>query len=460
MNHIQKLSNSSIEYLSPEALKANPRNARTHSKKQIRQVAKSIKQFGFIIPVVVDENDILQAGHARVEAAKFLGLAMVPVIRVSHLSEAEKRAYMLADNKLAENAGWDRAMLAIELSELALLLPELEFDLTITGFDVGEIDQINVDHSVLPPPKSDDGGDDDIPAVSPYPVSQRGDLWLLGPHRVACGDARSALDIDALMQGDKARVAFLDPPYNVRIEGHVQGRGAIKHDEFAFASGEMSSIEFKGFLNAGVSQAARVSCDGAVHYICMDWRHVRELLDAAEDIYSSQLNVCVWVKTSAGLGSFYRSQHEFVYVFKVGDAPHRNGVELGRHGRSRSNVWTYAGVNAFKAGGREELAWHPTVKPLAMVADALRDCSLRGEIVLDTFLGSGTTLMAAEKVGRVCRGLDYEPKYVDVAIKRWQAFTKLEAIHAVTGKTFAETAEAQNLERASNILDQASNDLG
>ena len=164
--------------------------------------------------------------------------------------------------------------------------------------------------------------------------------------------------------------------------------------------------------------------------------------------------MCVWVKTSAGQGSFYRSQHELIFVYKVGDAPHRNAVELGRHGRSRSNVWTYAGANAFKASGREELSWHPTVKPLAMVADALRDCSLKGEIVLDTFLGSGTTLMAAEKVGRICRGLDYEPKYIDVAIKRWQAYTKLEAIHAETGKTFAETAEARKVDVDPLSLDE------
>jgi DNA modification methylase len=264
-------------------------------------------------------------------------------------------------------------------------------------------------------------------------------LWRLGEHRVGCGDARTTADIDLLMQDDKARMAFLDPPYNVPIHGHVQSRGAVQHEEFAFASGEMTELEFVIFLRETLSQAARVSENGALHYACMDWRHSGELLSATKGCYSSLINVCIWVKSNPGLGSLYR-QNECVFVFKVGEKPHRNGVELGRHGRNRSNVWNYQGANAFKTGGREELSWHPTVKPVALVADAMRDCTVKGEIVLDAFLGSGTTLMAAERTGRRCRGLEYEPKYVDVAIKRWLAWTKSEAVCATTGKTFDEIA--------------------
>lgn len=422
------------------SVKPNPRNARTHSKAQIREIARSIEQFGFMNPVLVDEDGMALAGHGRLRAALLLGMTTIPVVRFDHLSDAEKRAYALADNKIAEKAGWDREILAIELGELAVLLPELEIDIPITGFEVGEIDAIQSDLAPTPPPKSGDIDDETIPEPPPRPTTRRGEMWLLGPHRLLCGDARSQTDLDFLMRGDLARMAFLDPPYNVSIQGHVQSRGAVPHDEFAFASGEMSESEFVDFLKATLTQAARVSLDGALNYVCMDWRHIGELTRAGKSCYSALKNVCVWAKTNPGQGSLYRSQHVLIFVFKVGDAPHRNGVVLGRHGRSRSNVWSYSGASAFKAGGRAELAWHPTVKPVAMVADAMRDCTVMGDIVLDSFLGSGTTLMAAERVGRVCRGLEYEPKYVDVAIRRWQAWTKLEAICATTGRSFDEIA--------------------
>jgi DNA modification methylase len=453
-SHIPKFDPAVYEHVPIDSLKPNPRNARTHPKKQIRELANCVQFVGFINPLIIDENGMVLAGHGRWEAAKTLKMKTVPVLRFENLNEAQKRAYALADNKLSEKAGWDYEILSIELGDAAVFLSDHNFDVTITGFEIGEIDAIINDRAKEPSPKGDEIDDGGIPALSKHPVTRRGDMFVLGPHRLLCGDARSLADIDLLMQGDKARMAFLDPPYNVRIRGHVGGRGAIKHDEFAFASGEMSPSEFIAFLGESLGQAARVSVDGALHYVAMDWRHLHELRAASKDCYSAQLNLCVWAKTSPGQGSLYRSQHELISVFKVGEAPHRNGVELGRHGRSRSNLWSYSGANSFKAGGLEELAWHPTVKPVAMVADAMRDCTMKGEIVLDTFLGSGTTLIAAERIGRVCRGVEYEPKYVDVAIQRWQAWTKLEAICAATGKTFDELAAERSASTGSDGAEQ------
>ncbi len=270
-------------------------------------------------------------------------------------------------------------------------------------------------------------------------ISKPGDLWQLGNHRLLCGDARNKDHVSRLMGGDRADVSFTDPPYNLRIKG-VVGRGRVKHGEFAMASGEMSCAEFTAFLKEALGIAADVSRDGAVHYVCMDWRHVAELIEAGRKVYGEMLNLAVWVKSNAGQGSFLRSQHELIGVFRVGDGKHLNNIQLGRHGRSRSNVWRYAGVNTFRAGRMDELAAHPTVKPVAMVADALKDCTRRGEIVLDTFAGAGTTILAAERVGRRAYAIELEPKYVGVAIKRWQAFTRRDVIHAETGQTFEEVA--------------------
>ncbi len=270
-------------------------------------------------------------------------------------------------------------------------------------------------------------------------VSKPGDLWQLGNHRLLCGDTRNRGHVDRLMGGERADASFTDPPYNVRVKDIV-GRGRVKHGEFAMASGEMSRSDFIAFLEETLGLAAGVSRDGAVHYVCMDWRHIGELIEAGREVYSEMLNLVVWAKSNAGQGSFYRSQHEFIGVFRVGDAQHLNNVELGRHGRSRSNVWSYAGVNTFRAGRMDELAAHPTVKPVGMVADALKDSTRRGDIVLDPFSGAGTTILAAERVGRRAYALELEPKYVDVTIRRWQAFTRRDAVHAETGQTFDEVA--------------------
>lgn len=425
-----------IQLRSPETLKPNSRNARTHSKKQIAQIAESIRTYGFTVPLLIDGDGLIIAGHGRLEAAKLLGLRGVPVIVLEGLSEAKKRALLLADNKLAENAGWNRETLAVELPELAELLIDEDLDISITGFEPVEIDQIITDFEA----DSTDPADTIESAwQSAQVVSKPGDLWQLGNHRLLCGDSRNRDHLDRLMGRECAAMAFLDPPYNVRIKGIV-GRGRMKHGEFAMASGEMSQSDFVAFLEATLGAAAAVSRNGAVHYVCMDWRHISELIEAGHEVYGEMLNLVVWAKSNAGQGSFYRSQHELIGVFRVGEGKHLNNVELGRHGRSRSNVWHYAGVNTFTNGRMDELSAHPTVKPVAMVADALKDCTRRGDGVLDSFSGAGTTILAAERVGRRAYALELEPKYVDVAVRRWQAFTRRDAVHADTGQTFEEVA--------------------
>jgi DNA modification methylase len=425
-----------IELICLDAIKPNPRNAHTHPKKQIRRLADNIGTFGFTVPVIIDETSTLLAGHCRFEAAKLSCLEQIPAIRLRGLSEAKKRALLLADNKIAEGAGWDRERLAIELPELTELLIAESLDISITGFEPVEIDTLVSDFE-----ESATDPADDIQAdwLSLAPVSQPGDVWQLGPHRLLCGDARDTVNLDRLLGDEQAAMAFLDPPYNVKIAS-VVGRGRTKHSEFAMASGEMSRQEFVGFLSESLGNAATHSCAGAVHYVCIDWRHVGELREAGQQTYGEMLNLVVWVKSNAGQGSFYRSQHELIGVFRVGDAPHLNNVKLGRHGRSRSNVWRYPGVNSFRAGRIDELSAHPTPKPVALAADAMKDCTRRRDIVLDTFCGSGTTLMAAERVGRRAYCLELEPRYVDVTVRRWQAFTRRDAVHVETGGTFDERA--------------------
>lgn len=429
-----------IEWAPIAKIRPNPRNARTHSKKQIRQIAASIRKFGFLNPLIVDDANMILAGHGRLEAARLEGMAHAPIVQFGHLSEAQKRAYVIADNKLAEQAGWDRELLSIELGELIELLPIEGLDLSITGFETGEIDLLLADmaSSRLSP-------DDAVPAVPESAVSRRGDLWLLGKHRLLCGDSREPEAFVRAMGGAHAAAVFTDPPYNLRVRA-IGGRGRVRHAEFAFASGEMSEAQFRGFLSQTLMNGVRVSAEGAVHYVCIDWRHVSELIGAARDLYGDLLNLVVWVKSNAGQGSFYRSQHEFIGVFRVGEEPHRNNVALGRFGRNRSNVWTYAGVNTFGKGRMDALAAHPTVKPVALIADALLDCTARGDVVLDQFMGSGTTILAAEKVARVAVGVEYEPRYVDVAILRWQRLTKLEATLAGDGRSFEEVGAARAIE--------------
>lgn len=413
-----------------------PRNARTHSRKQLRQIANSIERFGFTNPVLIDDDGQIIAGHGRVEAAKLLGLKHVPTLTLSHLSPAERRAYMLADNKLALNAGWDPDLLAQELQELI----DIDFDLDLTGFSLAEIDMV-LDDAREANPETRDAPEDAVPEPSGIVVTQRSDLWKLGEHYLLCGDARDPADFASIMQGCKADLVFTDPPYNVKIDGNVCGLGSVKHREFAFASGEMSETEFTRFLTDTLGNAASVMRDGAIAFVCMDWRHMGELLVAGRQVFTELKNMVVWNKTNAGMGTFYRSKHELIFVFKHGTATHTNTFGLGDSGRYRTNVWDHAGISSIGGKRDEELAMHPTVKPVALVADAIRDCSRRGELILDCFAGSGTTLIAAEKTGRRARIIEYDPAYCDTIIRRWQAFTGRNAVNAASGDAFAALEE-------------------
>jgi DNA modification methylase len=425
-----------VEYTRVGDLRPYPNNARTHSRKQIRQIANSITRFGFCNPVLIDDDRQIIAGHGRVEAAKQLGIDAVPTCRLSHLTEADKRAYILADNKLAEKAGWDRQLLAIELQGLI----ELDFEIELTGFEMPEIDVILEDAAEATGIAS--GPEDVVPQYSSGPaVTQTGDRWILGDHRLLCGDARDQAAYDRLLEGAKAEFVFTDPPYNVVVDGNICGLGRIRHREFAMGSGEMSEAEFTAFLQTVFDRLAENTIDGSIHDICMDWRHMPEMLAAGRKVYSELKNLCVWNKSNAGMGSFYRSKHELVFVWTSGTAAHINNFELGQHGRNRTNVWDYAGVNTMRAGRLEELAMHPTVKPVALVADAIKDCSRRGGLVLDPFCGSGTTLIAAERTGRKACALEIDPPYVDVAVRRWQTYTGKPALLAATGETFENIEE-------------------
>lgn len=401
-----------VVYRTPASLTPDPRNARTHPKRQIAQIIASIGAFGFTNPILADEAGVVIAGHGRLRAAKEMGLDQVPVIELAGLSEAQKKALRLADNKIALNAGWDLEILKLELADLAL--PDIDIDLSLTGFSPGEIDVVLSEAS--------DPDDEVIPAVPVAPRVQAGDIWQLGEHRVGCGDGRDRAFLARLIgEGEQIACAFLDPPYNVKINGHANAKG--RHREFAMASGEMSTVEFRSFLAETLGACASVSRDGAVHFICMDWRHMEDVIEATRGLYGELLNICVWNKSNAGMGSLYRSKHEMVFVYRLGTVPHTNNVELGRHGRNRTNVWDYASVNSMRGSRREDLALHPTVKPVAMVADAICDVTRQGERVLDIFLGSGTSLIAAERVGRAFRGLDIDPAYVDLAMTRWSELT-------------------------------------
>jgi DNA modification methylase len=352
----------------------------------------------------------------------------VPTLRIGHLSDQDKRAFIIADNRLAEKAGWDPEILAIELQGLI----ELDFDVGTIGFSIPEVEMILDAAS----PPANNTADDEIPNVTPNRIiTKPNDLWILGEHRLICGDARRRESFTTLLAGKAAQLVFVDPPYNVRIR-EVSGKGRIKHREFVQASGEKTSAQFAKFLEDALGLLAEHSTDGAIHFVCMDWRHQDEMLTAGWRVYRELKNLVVWNKTNSGMGSFYRSQHELIFVWKHGRGKHINNIELGRHGRNRSNVWTYAGTNVFGADRLDEVAMHPTVKPVALVADAIRDRSRRGDLVLDSFGGSGTTLIACERTNRQARLVEVDPIYCDQIVRRWQKLTGRKAVQAVTGVEF------------------------
>jgi DNA modification methylase len=396
---------------------------------QLDKLTRAISDFGFLIPILIDGRNAIIAGHARLVAAKLLGLPEIPCIRADHLTEAQKRTFTIVDNRLAEDATWDFQLLAKELK----FLQGEGIDLQTSGFDIPEIEMI-LDAG---DPEPSSAEDDRIPDLAPNrAVTKLNDLWLLGDHRLFCGDARRRESFVTLLSGGVARLAFVDPPFNVKIRGHVSGKGRVQHREFAQASGEKTTAQFTKFLEDSLGMLAEHSTDGSIHFVCSDWRHLDELLIAGRRVYRELKNLVVWTKSNAGMGSFYRSQHELIFVWKNGRAKHINNFELGQHGRHRTNVWSYPGANAFSAGRLEHLSMHPTVKPVALVADAIRDCSRRGDLVLDPFGGSGTTLIACEETHRKARLIELDPLYCDVTVRRWQKLTGLKAKHAVTGVEF------------------------
>jgi len=408
-----------------------PDHARRHPAAQIRDLARSIETFGFNTPVLIDEENRLLAGHARVEAVKRLGWDIVPAVRVTDLTEAEKRAFVLADNRLAERATWDEALLAENFQILDGL--DLEFDLDLTGFATTEIDRL-LGLDIV------DAADEEgaLATLGTGPgVSRPGDLWQLGEHRLLCGDALEAASYATLLGDLRSRMVLTDPPYNVRAR-HIGRTAADVHGNFVAGAGEMDDAGFVDFLAAMFGHARRVSVDGALAYVFMDWRHAWHVLEAGRRVFDELKMICVWDKGAGGLGSLYRSQHELVFLFKAGRAAHVNNVDLGRNGRNRTNVWSHAGANGLgglieDATRAETLATHPTVKPVKLLADAILDVSRRGEIVLDPFLGSGSTLIACERVGRRCFGMELDPRYVDVTLRRWRSYTGEEPVHAATG---------------------------
>ena len=422
-----------------DELRPDPRNPRRHTRAQIRAIAASIAAHGFNAPILIDKNNRIIAGHGRAEAAKLLGLTHVPIVCLDHLSEAQARAYMLADNKLTDRSTWDDAVLAVHLKELSEIA--LDFDLEATGFELPEIDLRIQSLEGL------DGRDDvDEFALATGPaVSRQRDLWMMNGHRLLCGDALETSSYELLLGEDKASAVFADPPYNLKIEGNVCGKGSIKHREFAMASGEMTVAQFADFLSMHFKIMASRTRPGALLYVCMDWRHVDELLAARKVAELELINLCIWVKTNGGMGSLYRSRHELVFVLRNGGVQHLNNVQLGRFGRNRTNVWHYPGVNSFARKGKEnELLLHPTVKPVALVADAMLDATARGDIVLDPFLGSGTTILAAERTGRRCCGIEIDPLYVDTAVQRWERATGHRARDA-SGTPFAQVKAERGL---------------
>ena len=439
MAEIIALGRLVILYVALSVLVLDPRNPRQHSARQIKQIARSIEAFGFVVPLLIDCHNRIVAGAGRYLAAQLLGMDVVPIIRLELLTEAQLKAFRIADNRLSEMASWSDQLLAETLSELSEL--DLDFSIEATGFTMAEIDLKIEGLNAI----GDDGSDpaDQLPTpTGQFAIGKSGDIWHLGRHVLLCGSALSEESFLALLGIKRAQIVFADHPYNIPIEGNTSGHGRIQYRDFTMAVGELDAVEFTSFLTRSCALMAKYSTDGSIHFLCMDWRHLAELLEAGRLAYSELKNCCVWDKGSGGLGSFYRSAHELVLVFKNGSASHRNNLQLGQYGRNRTNVWHYPRVNSFGRQSDEGdlAALHPTLKPVAMVADAILDCSARGDIVLDPFLGSGTTLIAAERVGRCCYGMEIDPIYVDTIIQRWQAFTGDKATHAITGRYFDDLA--------------------
>jgi DNA modification methylase len=417
-----------------ERIKPYAAQARVHNKRQIKKIKKLIRHYGQVIPILIDREGVIVDGHAVWQAMRELGSGEIAAIVVANRTEPEIKALRLALNRIPRDAAWENERLRDELEQLV----NLSFDLELTGFDAVEIDQLfEVD---VPKLNIAEEGEQ-LPIPHGPAITAVGDIWACGCHHIGCGDAHDQAFVDKISKGLRAQMCFIDPPYNVPIAGFASGKGRARHREFVKAVGELNTDQFIAFLAESLAVLRQSACDGALIFACMDWRHVYELLAAGRQCDLELINICIWAKPNAGMGSLYRSQHELVCVFRAGSTRHTNNVELGRHGRNRSNLWTYRGLNSFGANREELLASHPTVKPVLMIADAIRDVTKRGDPVLDTFLGSGSTVMAAQETGRVGIGMDLDPLYVDVAVRRWQTHTRCDAIHAETGEYFDDRAK-------------------
>ncbi len=422
-----------IEYIELGCLQTASRQFKRHTERKLEKLANFITVSKVITPLLINKLNQILSGHARYEVCKRMGFEKIPVIRLEHMDENLQRAFILAENQFAAYADIDKSLVAEEIQYLLSVVGNYNLDIADLGFTTGEID------FYIGKPEIGDAGADLQPPAEELVTTKLGDLWHLGLHRLFCGDSRSEASFDVLCDGLLAAMVFSDPPYNVQIGGHAGGKGSIHHPEFAMASGEMSDQQFQEFLYQSFDMCRRYTVDGSIHFVCMDWRHHEDIGLSARKAGYELKNICVWVKDIGGMGSLYRSRHELVFVYKSGAAKHINNIELGKHGRNRTNVWEAPGVNSFN-GRQSDLLLHPTVKPVSLVADAIMDCSNRGDIILDPFGGSGTTLVAAEQTSRVARLIEISPQYCDVIIRRWQTIAGKEALHGKTGKSFNQTA--------------------
>lgn len=425
-----------------DQLKDAERRARRTSPGQLERVTRTVAQFGFLKPVLITSSGEIVDGHILVEVARRMRLPDMECAIIDHLSEDEIRMARIALNRIAETGEWDLDTLSLELEELNLS----GLDLSLSGFEPVELDAILHSGSTMA------SLDERVPAPPKVAVSQLGDLWIMGEHRLLCGDCLDARNYQHVLGSRRIDCVFSDPPYNIKIEGVVSGLGKTKHKDFAMGVGEMSDDSFRSFLADYLKLCKAHASEGAVIFACMDWRQIDLLLFAGRDAGLHRINKAIWNKGSGGMGGLYRSAYEEVAVFCTATSGATNNVELGRHGRNRTNVWTYPGANQRGSSAGKALGDHPTPKPVELVADAIQDVTRRGELVFDPFMGSGTTLVAAQAVGRTCYGLELDPSYVDVAILRWEKMTGRKAVHAELGKSFSEVgAERLNMEESQSI---------
>lgn len=421
-----------IEYIDVAALQVSKHRARRTTPEQLERVAASMADLGFCQPILVCGHEIID-GAIRVEAAQRLGITRVPAIDCSHLSATEVRKLRLATNRIAERGQWDIDLLKIEFQELI----DLDADVACTGFSPEELDIILLEPMAI---EANDGDEEPQGAR----VSELGDIWQLGPHRVICGNALEAQTYRSLLNGETAHAVLIDPPYNVKIKNNVSGLGSKVHDEFVMASGELSDDEFQQFLSTVLALLTSLLATGAVLFVFMDWRSMHRVYHAGFAAGLRLINKIIWYKQQGSMGALYRSAYEELVVFCTADKPRTNNVELGRHGRDRANVWIAPGANRKGSSANEMLGQHATPKPVELCVDAILDVTCKGDIVLDAFLGSGTTLIAAEKTGRRCYAVELDPKFVDVSVRRWMGLTGEGAVLCQTRETFGEVEHRRN----------------